>query len=227
MIFDDIIDKINEAQYPSTLPEDMNIGIELITDGVRGNLFEFYPNNTCSAFSSIKRYQDDACVTVHTHGIDVTIDGIRVNIHNSQIIALDYYFFDDTVQYQKSDSRGARVGVGLLLAGPIGAAVGLASSFGKGNKHIVSHNLIISYWNIETMQKEIIELVDRKGVKDNIIPNLVECWKEQVKTNEDTGRKAWGDNMAGVGEAGCLGFIAPFIVAGGFSCYKIIEYLLC
>lgn len=227
MIFDDIIDKIKEAQFPSSLPDDMNIGVQLLADERNGKLLEFYPNDTCSAFSDIKRYQDDACVIVHTHGIDVSIGGTRVNIHNSQIIALDYYYFDDTIQYQKLDSRGARVGLGLLLAGPVGAAVGLASSFGKGNKHIVSHNLIISYWNIETRQKEIIELEDRIGVKDNIIPNLVECWKEQVKINEETGRKAMGDNKPGVGEAGCLGFLLPFIIAGGYSCYKVIEYLLC
>lgn len=85
----------------------------------------------------------------------MAIDDVRVNIHNSQIIVFDCYYFDDTVEYQRSDSRGSRVGLGLMLAGPIGAAVGLASSFGKGHKHVKSHNLIIAYWNTVTKQKEI------------------------------------------------------------------------
>lgn len=92
----------------------------------------------------------------------MAIDDVRVNIHNSQIIVFDCYYFDDTVEYQRSDSRGSRVGLGLMLAGPIGAAVGLASSFGKGHKHVKSHNLIIAYWNTVTKQKEITNSKIRK-----------------------------------------------------------------
>ena len=161
-------------------------------------LLEFFPSDNCSAFANIRQYQDNACVSVHTHGIEVTIDGTSIYIHNSQIIVFECYYFDDKVEFQRSDSRGARVGMGMLLAGPIGAAVGLASSFGKGNKHITSHNLIIAFWDIETQEKEIIELEDRKGVKENAVPNLIEYWKEQIKINEETGRKAVGDYKAGV-----------------------------
>ena len=227
MILDDIIEKIKEAQFPEFVPDDLNIGNSDYSDDRNGQLFSFYPSDTCSAFANIRGYQDDACVTVHTHVIEVYIDKTQLNIHNSQIIVFDYYFFDDTIEYQKADTRGARIGLGFRLAGPIGATIGLASSFGKGNKHIVSHNLIISYWNLETKAKEFIVLENEEGVKDNVVPKLVEYWREQVEINKETGRKPMGDDKAGVEKNGCLGVLIPFIVAGLYFCCELVELVLC
>lgn len=189
--------------------------------------FEFFPDDSCSALAKVRQYQEAACVTVHTHGIEVVVDDVRINIHNSQIIVFDCYYFDDTVEYKRSDSRGSRVGLGMMLAGPIGAAVGLATSFGKSNKHIVSHNLVIAYWDANTKQKEIIQLENRKGVAQNIAPRLVDYWHEQVRINQETGRTPTGNNKAGVGDAGCLSVLLPLVVVGLYTCYKVVEYVVC
>lgn len=226
MILDDILEKIREAQCPASFSNDLNIGTYYIDDKSQ-KLFEFFPSDLCSAFANIRQYQENACVTVHTHGIEVAIDDVRVNIHNSQIIVFDCYYFDDTVEYQRSNSRGSRVGLGLMLAGPIGAAVGLASSFGKGHKHVKSHNLIIAYWNTVTKQKEIIELENTKGVAENVAHKLVEYWQEQVKINEETGRTPTGDSKAGVSDVGCLSVLLPFGLVGLYACYKVLEQVIC
>lgn len=226
MIYDDIIDKIKEAQYPTCFPEDLNIGVAYFDD-INQQLFEYFPSDTCSALINVRQYQEASCVIVHTHGIEVVIDDVRINIHNSQIIVFDCYYFDDTVEYKRSDSRSSRIGLGMMLAGPIGAAVGLATSFGKSNKHIVSHNLIIAYWNTSTKQKEIIELENRKGVDQNITPRLVEYWQEQVRMNQETGRTPIGNNKASVGDAGCFSVLLPYVAVGLYTCYKVIEYVVC
>lgn len=226
MILDDIIDKIKEAQCPSSFSSDLNIGVACV-DERNDKLFEFFPSDSCSSLAQIRQYQENACVNVHTHGVEVVVDNVRINIHNSQIIVFDCYYFDDTIEYKRSDSRGSRVGLGMMLAGPVGAAVGLASSFGKSNKHIKSHNLVIAYWDTKTKQKEIILLENRKGVAENIAPNLVEYWQEQVKINDETGRTPTGDNKAGVGDAGCLSVLLPFAFGGLYTFYKVIEYIVC
>lgn len=226
MIFDDIIDKIKEAQCPTSFSEDLNIG-EAYVDDRNQQYFEFFPDDSCSALAKVRQYQEASCVTVHTHGIEVVVDDVRINIHNSQIIVFDCYYFDDTVEYKRSDSRGSRVGLGMMLAGPIGAAVGLATSFGKSNKHIVSHNLVIAYWDATTKQKEIIQLENRKGVAQNIAPRLVEYWQEQVRINQETGRTPTGNNKAGVGDAGCLSVLLPIVAVGLYTCYKVVEHVVC
>ena len=226
MIYDDILEKIKEAQCPTSFSGDLNIG-EAYADYRNQKYVEFFPNDLCSAFTKIRQYQEAACVTVHTHGIEVDIDGVRLNIHNSQIIVFDYFYFDDTMEFKRSETRGSRVGLGWMLAGPVGAAVGLATSFGKSKEHIICHFLIIAYWNTITKQKEIIQLEDKKGVTENVVPNLVDYWQEQVTINQETGRTPIGDNKAGVGEAGCLSVILLFAFVGFFTCYRIIEHVVC
>ncbi len=222
MIYDDILEIIKEAQYPISLSGNLNIG-EAYADDRNQKYFEFFPCDVCSAFSNVRQYQEAACVTVHTHGIEVVIDGVRVNIHNSQIIVFDYIYFDDTIEFKRSETRGSRVGLGWMLAGPIGATVGLASSFGKGNEHITSHILIIAYWNTVTKAKEIIQLEDKKGVAENVVPKLVDYWREQIAINQETGRLPIGANKAGVGEAGCLNVLLLFAFVSLYICYAIIE----
>lgn len=227
MILDDITEKITEALCPTSFSSDLNIGEACFDDERNLQYFEYFPSDSCTALASVRKYQEASCVTVHTHGIEVVVDDVRVNIHNSQIIVFDCFYFDDTIEYKRSASRGSRVGLGMMLAGPIGAAVGLATSFGKSNKHIVSHNLVIAYWNVSTKQKEIIQLEDRKGVARNITPRLVECWQEQVRINQDTGRTPSGVNKAGVSDAGCLSVLFPLVAVGLYTCFKICEYVIC
>lgn len=211
MILDDIIDVIEEAEYPISFPDDLNVGKSV--GGEKGEIcLTFFPSDTCSIFSSVENVQDDAIVVVHTHGIEVDIDGKNILIHNSQIIIFDWYHFDDTIEYKRSDSRINRVCLGAVLGGPvIGAAIGLAASLGKGKTHIVSDNLVIAYWNIETRGKEIILLETRKDLSEKKVSKIVDYWHEQENINKNTGRHPSGDFKAGVSSSGCFLILLVFL----------------
>ena len=227
MILDDIQEIIDNAKCPDSFPSDLNIGYCPMKDNDSQKLFEFFPSDTCDAFSSIKQYQDMAYVAIHTHGIEVKIDGIRVYIHNSQIILFDYWHFDDTVKYKRSDSRASRIGMGALLAGGgipgaiVGGAIGLATSFGTGKKHLKRDILVIAYWDVQTRTQQIIELQERKDSEKDSVKALIDYWKLHVQANEKTGRKAAGDFNSGVttGNSGCLLLltigITPVIIGMG------------
>lgn len=229
MILDDIQEIIDNAKCPETFPEDLNIGGCMFVDDDSQKLFDWSPNENCDAFAHIRDYKDNACIYIHTHGIRVEIGDTKVNIHNSQIIVFDYWHFDDTVEYKRSDSRGARVMAGTLLAGPIvGAALGLASSFGKGKTHVKRDNVVIAYWDIQTKSMQIINLQERENSEPGSVKKMIDYWKKQIQINIETGRKPIGDHKAGVGEAsGCLILIlvglSPLLVA----MYKLIETMLC
>jgi hypothetical protein len=229
MILDDIQEIIDNAKCPETFPEDLNIGGCMFVDDDSQKLFDWSPNENCDAFAHIRDYKDNACIYIHTHGIRVEIGDTKVNIHNSQIIVFDYWHFDDTVEYKRSESRGARVMAGTLLAGPIvGAALGLASSFGKGKTHVKRDNVVIAYWDIQTKSMQIINLQERENSEPGSVKKMIDYWKKQIQINKETGRKPIGDHKAGVGEAsGCLILIlvglSPLLVA----MYKLIETMLC
>lgn len=229
MILDDLQEIIDNAKCPETFPEDLNIGVCKLSDDDSQKLYDWLPETNCDAFAHIKEYQDNACISIHTHGISVQIDGTKVNIHNSQIIVFDYWHFDDTVEYKRSDTRGARVATGIILGGPIlGAAVGLATSFGKGKKHVKCDNVVIAFWDIKTKSLQIINLQEPKKSDPGSVKKMIDYWKKQIHVNEETGRKPVGDYMAGVGKAsGCILLLlvglSPFLAA----MYKIIEALIC
>ena len=86
---------------------------------------------------------------------------------------------------------------------------------------------MIAYWDASTKQKEIIQLENRKGVAQNIAPRIVEYWQEQVRINQEKGRTPTGNNKAGVGDAGCLSVLLPLAAVGLYTCYKVVEYVVC
>ena len=197
MILDDIIEKIEEAQNPPCIDGDIIIGNETDIDKDIHPFKFILSQSNCTAFSHIKE-DEDAYVFIHTHGIVVSVGDIDLSIHNSQIIVFDYYYFDDNVHYKKSEGRGEKILCGMVLGGPVGAAIGLAASFGKGTRHLVYYDLIIAFWNFTTKQKEFITLRDYEDLNKRLIPNTVQFWKLQVKINEETGREPKGDNKVGV-----------------------------
>ncbi|MBO5466485.1 MAG: hypothetical protein J6A02_03470 [Prevotella sp.] len=229
MILDDLQEIIDNAKCPNMYLENLNIGAcNLLVDDSK-KIFNWSPEHNCYAFSHIKMYQDNACIYIHTHGISVQIDDTKVNIHNSQIIVFDYWHFDDTVEYKRSDTRGARVVTGLLLGGPIlGTAVGLATSFGKGKKHIKCDNVVIAFWDIKTKSLQIINLQEPKKSEQGSVQKMIDYWKKQKHINEETGREPVGENKAGVCDtSGCM-----FLLLLGLSpllatIYTIIETLIC
>ena len=206
MILDDIQEIIDNAKCPETFPSDLNIGYCPMKDKNSQKLFEFFPSDECDAFSEIRSYTDMAYVGIHTHGIEVKINSIKVYIHNSQIILFDYWHFDDTFEYKRSDTRAARVGTGIMLGGPVlGAAIGLATSFGKGKKHLKCDNLVIAYWDAQTRTQQVIELQEPKDSEPGSVKALVDYWKLHVEANEKYGRKAGGSYNAGVSTgSGCM-----------------------
>ncbi len=232
-ILDDIEEIIESAECPNSFPEDLNIGhCSLSKDGSQ-NLFLFYPSDSCDAFSGVRQAKDDAYIRIHSHGISVSIDGIKVNVHNSQIILFDCWHFDDTVVYKRSDSRAERVQMGALLAGGgipgaiIGGAIGLATSFGKGKKHLICDILVLAYWDIETKKINIIELQERKGDNRGTAQKMVDYWNEEKSINEKTGRKAVGDQIAGVGTSdGCFGVLLAIAIPSFVFLYNIAKYLV-
>ena len=116
-----------------------------------------------------------------------------------------------------------------MLGGPIiGAAIGLATSFGKGKKHVKRDNLVIGYWDAQSKTQQVINMQEPKDSEVGSVEKLVNCWKEQIKINKETGRKAVGSNMAGIDSSdGCLLLllvgIAPILAA----MYKLVEVFIC
>ena len=232
-ILDDIEEIIDSAVCPDSFPEDLNIGNYLLSKEGSQDLFVFYPSDSCDAFNGVRQAKDDAYVRIHSHGISVTIDGIKVNIHNSQIILFDCWHFDDTVEYKRSDSRAERVQMGALLAGGgipgavIGGVIGLATSFGKGKKHLKCDNLVLAFWDIETRKINIIELQERKGSDPGKVQKMVDYWNEEKSINEETGRKAVGDHVAGIGASeGCFGILLAIAIPSVALLYNLAKYLI-
>ena len=229
-ILDDLQEIIDTAKCPESFPEEMNIGAEVMADDFEDQkVFEYFPEQSCNAFAHINEFKDNAYVQIHTHGICVQIGDTKVNIHNSQLFLFDYWHLDDIVVYNRRDSRGSRVALGTMLGGPIvGAAIGLATSFGKGKKHVKRDNLVIGYWDAQSKTQQVINMQEPKDSKAGSVEKLINCWKEQVKINEETGRKAVGNNKAGIGSSdGCLLLmlvgVSPILAA----IYKLMKALIC
>ena len=213
MILDDLQEIIDTSECPVSLPDEMNIGTEVLDDDFENaKIFEYFPEQSCDAFAHINEFKDNAYVKIHTHGVCVQIGDTKVNIHNSQLFLFDYWHFDDTVEYNRSDSRGSRVALGSMLGGPIvGAAIGLAASFGKGKKHVKRDNLVIGYWDAQSKTQQVINLSSG-----------------QIKINKETGRKAVGSNMAGIDSSdGCLLLLLVGIVPILAAMYKLVEVFIC
>lgn len=230
MILDDLQEFIDTAKCPETFPEEVNIGSWMLGDDDEGDkLFEFYPQDSCDAFAHIQKYHDDAYIKIHSHGISIQIDDTKINIHNSQIFVFDFWHFDDTIEYKKSDSRGARVALGTMLGGPIvGAAIGLATSFGKGKKHLKRDNLVIGFWDIKTRTKQIINLQEGNDSQSGSVKRMIDFWKEQVQINKETGREPVGKDIAGVSEAsGCMTLLIIGLSSLFVAMYTLIEMTLC
>ena len=230
MILDDLQEIIDTSECPVSFPDEMNIGTEVLDDDFENaKIFEYFPEKSCDAFAHINEFKDNAYVKIHTHGVCVQIGDTKVNIHNSQLFLFDYWHFDDTVEYNRSDSRGSRVALGSMLGGPIvGAAIGLAASFGKGKKHVKRDNLVIGYWDAQSKTQQVINMQEPKDSEVGSVEKLVNCWKEQIKINKETGRKAVGSNMAGIDSSdGCLLLLLGGIVPILAAMYKLVEVFIC
>jgi len=217
MTLDEICAIVESATFPKSFPSNLNIGKWITDDCERSNqLVEFNPEeNNCTIFSNVKNYERLAEIFLHTHGVQIRINGIRYNIHNSQIIQMNVFHFDDTVEIERSNTRGSRVALGAMLAGGgipgavIGGTIGLLTSFGKYNKKLVEDYIVISYWDIPTKSKQNVILKHNKDGSGKGLYAFIEMWHEEREKNENTKREPMGNELAGISpNSGCLGIVA-------------------
>lgn len=216
---------IDNSVCPENFPSDLRIGHCSMSNPDSQELFEFSPSDDCDVFSNIRTFVDNAYVSVHTHGVGVEIKNSSIQIHNSQIIIFDCWHWDENVEYKRSETRASRVILGTMLAGPLGAAAGLASSFGKARKHMNRDVLVIAYWDINTRKPQLINLVARKGTEQGKIQRLVSHWESQVKINYETGRQASNSNT-GAGSSGCMIFLATLLLPTLFCLFHLCKLVL-
>ena len=208
MTQEDIFKRIRESQLPVSFPLNLNIGecCCMHYDDDWSRLVVYYPQMCfCKAFASIDKMKDLSEVTLYTHGIQIHVGDIRYNIHNSQIIIMEHFHINESVEYERSASRAERISAGIMLGGPIGAAIGLATSFGRGHTNLDADFLIVGYWNTETQEKEIIQLMmNKKGIRKDF-SGFLEAWKNEKEINESTGRQAKGEEKSGISQrSGCM-----------------------
>lgn len=216
---------IDNAVCPQEFPADLKVGHCYMSNPDSQELFEFYPSDECDVFSNIRTFVDNAYVSVHTHGIGVQIKNSSIQIHNSQIIVFDCWHWDETVEYKRSDTRASKVILGTMLAGPLGAAAGLAASFGKGKKHMNRDILVIAYWDINTRKQQLINLIAKKDTEEGKIQRMVSHWENNVKINNETGRKAVTSNT-GAGSSGCMVFLATILLPSLFCVYQLFKFII-
>ena len=215
MTLEEIYQSAANVECPDSFPENLSIG-ECITKDPRSyHLVGYDPvTSFCDALSSIREIKDSCDIHCYTHGIQLHVGDIYLNIHNSQIITVEIAHIDEVVEINRSENRSEKVGLGLLVGGVFGATAGLATSFGKKQQRIVEDVLIIIYWDINTKKKQILFLSYNKGFSTPGLQSFVNLWKEQVEINRKTNRLPSSNEMAGsyAQEGGCLGVIILLIV---------------
>ena len=224
MTLEEIGKSVANLECPDTFPDNLSIG-ECITKDPRSyHLVVYDPfTSVCDALSSIREIKDSCDIHCYTHGVQLHVGDIYLNIHNSQILAVEIAHIDEVVEVSRSENRSEKIGLGLLVGGVFGAAAGLSTSFGKKQQKIVDDVLIIIYWNINTKKKQVLFLSYNKGFSTPGLQSFVNLWKEQVKINQNTNRTPTSNEMAGSysQEGGCLGVIV-LLIAMASSLYIIL-----
>ena len=221
MTLEEIYQNAANVECPDSFPENLSIG-ECITKDPRGYHLVVYDPVTsfCDALSSIREIKDSCDIHCYTHGIQLHVGNIYLNIHNSQILTVEIAHIDEIVEIDRAESRSEKVKLGLLVGGVVGAAAGLATSFGKKQKRIVEDVLIIIYWDIKTKKKQILFLSYNKGFSTPGLQSFVNLWKEQVEINQKNNRLPSSNEMAGsyAQDGGCLGVIALIVALTSSLC---------
>lgn len=226
MTKEEIFEVIRDAKFPDYFPDNMNVG-ESVKDNQNEQHLLFIQNNTCEAINDVPAYKDDAWIILHTHGIEVQVDGKKLYIHNSQIIVFNYWYYDDSVEYKKSETRSERIALGWAMGGLlVGGAIGLLSSFGTGKKHIKTNIVELAYWDIDKKVKQLISFREAEDTKTETLKHMVDLWEEQVDINVVTGRSAIGELKAGVESSGCLIFIVVGLLPLFSMVFRIVEWVI-
>ncbi len=173
---------VQEISCPD-FPNDLTIGGQIVNWG--GD----------AAFSGDFRPEDNIIRTINPGGVKVLLHKLGINIatglytsqmeiHNSQIISID--FADQSELLKQNKSVIGRAVVGNLLMGPMGAIVGGMSGIGSKNVKKNSY-LVINFWDRFTKQAQTLLI---RG-KDEEIRLFVGRWNtERSKTQSVAQKKA-------------------------------------
>ena len=97
----------------------------------------------------------------------------------------------------------------------IGAAIGAVASIGNKTTHLKGKYLRVTFWDRETKELKYI-LLDHP--KQKVLEGFIEDWKNEKKTNKETGRKPTDVEPS----AGCFSIIALLIVST-FLCSFLLK----
>jgi hypothetical protein len=168
-------------------PHDLSIGGQIVNWG--GD----------AAFSGDFRPEDNVIRTINTGGVKVLLHKFGINIanglfisemeiHNSQIISID--FADQSELLKQNKSVIGRAVVGNLLMGPMGAIVGGMSGIGSKNVKKNSY-LVINFWDRFTKQAQTILI---RG-KDEEIRSFVGRWNTERSKTQSVAQKKAMENL--------------------------------
>jgi Domain of unknown function (DUF4352) len=157
-----------------TLPNDLSIGERIVRwSGDTAFSGEFRPEDNIIRTINLGGVK----VYLHKFGINITNHSLLVytsalEIHNTQIISIDFASQSDLLRQDKSVI--GRAVVGSLLMGPLGTIVGGMSGIGTKSAAVNSF-LVINYWDKFTKQAQTILI---RG-KDTEIGTFVGGWNTE------------------------------------------------
>ena len=181
------IDKILNSQkqegelleFPE-LPSNLAIGKQIVNWG-GDSAFEGIYDHKENLVTEIPNGK--VLVTLHTHGMKVIQGLTNYPIHNSQIISLRQTSLEELTKTEKSVIGRAVVG-GLIL-GPFGAIVGGMSGFGKKEKSVNIHYLVMNYWDTKAKAAQTLLIRGNK----TLIKAFINRNEKEKALNETSNRK--------------------------------------
>lgn len=214
-------DKVKNAKCPDNWGDDA-LGFDT-DNGIIDSEIRFYPG--MSNIEAINALEAEFCysgVTLYSHGINIYIepnggifedrDVFNFPITNEQIVEIDLVPYDEYVKYKKSLGDYMSKGAGIaaiantgIVGVAIGAAIGAVASIGSKTAHLKGKYLRITFWDRETKELKYI-LLDHP--KQKVLEEFIENWKNEKKTNQETGRKPTDD------APGCFSIVVHIVVSG-------------
>lgn len=177
-------------------PSDLRIGQQITNWKFDSALKAIYSEQLSSLKGILP--SGNADVTLHSHGLRITVGWRNYDIHNSQIISIVKTSSAELSQVNKSVVGRAVLG-GVIL-GPLGAIIGGMSGIGSKSRLVVHQYLAINYWDTSTRRPQTILLTcDKNQNLDGFI---------QRQKNEDA--KNLAENRVAEKEE----FMPVFAIAG-------------
>lgn len=187
MDLDLLLKTIENAQKPSSFPDNRDIGAFLSNDEA-GAALNFRPDfNYIERLNKIEK-QCWAEFQVRPTGIFLGIKEIDIDIHYSQIILVEPTVIPEIVNYAKENARkGAAIGamgggfMGSIMGAAFGAAIGALTGIGRTKKEVSTHALCIAYWDVDYSTQQYIFLEYKPNEFDPV--STLAFMRKQIKEN--------------------------------------------